>query len=229
MAQSPPLQVAPLFTSPSTTATVVLDYTPPPPLPTSVTHRPDTRRASGRCRRRLFNRRLSGCRHVVLTASHAPEIGREQTGHDGLRLAAVRQSVLLPPVCFCNSLSMYAGLCVFIYMSSPTYLQQLGWCICVLYAVGQQSLFIRCCCFHSSLPAGGTGRAVFESTNKAILADAFPAHKDAAFAAATAASGGSAALAFFVFPHLDKGAMVLITGVAAVISLAALFPVRRMK
>jgi hypothetical protein len=70
---------------------------------------------------------------------------------------------------------------------------------------------------------------VFESTNKAILADVFPAHKDAAFAAATAASGGSAALAFFVFPHLDKGVMVLITGVAAVISIAALFPVRNMK
>jgi hypothetical protein len=70
---------------------------------------------------------------------------------------------------------------------------------------------------------------VFESTNKAILADVFPFHKDAAFASATAASGGSAALAFFLFPHLDKAAMVLITGVSAVISVAALLPVRRLK
>ncbi len=70
---------------------------------------------------------------------------------------------------------------------------------------------------------------MFESTNKAILADVFSLQKEAAFASATAASGGSAALAFFLYPHLDKGAMVLITGVSAVISFAALLPVRRLK
>ncbi len=70
---------------------------------------------------------------------------------------------------------------------------------------------------------------MFESTNKAILADAFPVQKEAAFAAATAASGGSAALAFFLFPHLEKGAMVLITGISAIISIAALLPIRKLK
>ncbi len=73
------------------------------------------------------------------------------------------------------------------------------------------------------------GRAVFESTNKAILADVFPDRKDAAFASATAFSGGSAALAFFLFPHLGKDSMVLITGVAAAASVAALLPVRHLK
>jgi hypothetical protein len=76
---------------------------------------------------------------------------------------------------------------------------------------------------------GGIGRAVFESTNKAILADVFPLHKDAAFAAATAASGGSAAVAFFLFPHIDKAAMVVVTAASAVVALAALVPVRHLK
>ncbi len=62
-----------------------------------------------------------------------------------------------------------------------------------------------------------------------MLADVFPLHKDAAFASATAASGGSAALAFFIFPHIDKGAMVMITAVAAAVSLMALLPVRKLK
>jgi len=57
----------------------------------------------------------------------------------------------------------------------------------------------------------------------------FPAQKDAAFASATAASGGSAALAFFLFPHVDKGVMVVITGAAAAVSLLALLPVRKLK
>ena len=70
---------------------------------------------------------------------------------------------------------------------------------------------------------------MFESTNKAVLADVFPLHKDAAFASAIAASGGSAALAFFLFPHLDKNVMAVITGVSAAVSVAALLPVQRLK
>jgi hypothetical protein len=132
---------------------------------------------------------------------------------------------------------LYVSLCVFIYLSTSAYLQNLGWKICILYSLGASFIFISIYFLYLiqfgnywwTLSTGGIGRAVFESTNKAILADVFPFHKDAAFASATAASGGSAAMAFFLFPHLDKGTMVLITGISALISVVALVPVRRFK
>lgn len=48
----------------------------------------------------------------------------------------------------------------------------------------------------------GSGRAVFEATNKATFADFFPDDKPAAFANLILISGGSASLGFFIFPHL---------------------------
>lgn len=57
---------------------------------------------------------------------------------------------------------------------------------------------------------GGNGRAVFEGTNKATIADFFPDEKPAAFANVIITSGGSAAIAFYCFPSMSKLAISLL-------------------
>merc|ERR1711871_352882 len=49
---------------------------------------------------------------------------------------------------------------------------------------------------------GGNGRAVFEGTNKATVADFFPDKQPAAFANVIITSGGASSIAFFVFPFM---------------------------
>lgn len=65
----------------------------------------------------------------------------------------------------------------------------------------------------------GSGRAVFEGTNKAVFADFFPNDKEAAFANVIIQSGGSAAIAFFVFPYMSKEAKGIVCAVVALFSM----------
>lgn len=78
----------------------------------------------------------------------------------------------------------YAGAAIWVVLLSPEQLVGLGFGIVGIYAVV------------------GSGRAVFEGTNKALFADFFPDDKEAAFANVIVQSGGGAALAYFVFPLL---------------------------
>lgn len=52
----------------------------------------------------------------------------------------------------------------------------------------------------------GVGRGIFESTNKAVIADFFGDHAPAAFANVIWSSGGASALGFFMFPLLSGDA-----------------------
>jgi len=56
----------------------------------------------------------------------------------------------------------------------------------------------------------GLGRAVWEGTNKAVIADYFPGEKSAgAFANVVLQSGLSSAIGFFAFPHATQDQMVI--------------------
>ena len=65
----------------------------------------------------------------------------------------------------------------------------------------------------------GIGRAVFEGTNKAVVADFFPHDKEAAFSNVIVQSGGSAAIAFVLFPEFSREVKTSITLASAVVSL----------
>lgn len=83
-------------------------------------------------------------------------------------------------------------------------LQGWGWGIVVMYIIG------------------GSGRAVFESTNKATFADFFPNNAEGAFANVIVQSGVSSAFASFIFPHLSQVTMSIITGITGIIALYCL-------
>lgn len=72
--------------------------------------------------------------------------------------------------------------------------------------------------------AQGVGRGVFESTNKACVADFFSA-KDtpAAFANIVWSSGGSAAIGFFLFPHISLHLQSLVTCICALLGIVCYF------
>ena len=55
------------------------------------------------------------------------------------------------------------------------------------------------------------GRATFESTTKAVVADFFPLDAEAAFANVVVQSGGATAVAFFVFPYLSGASMAYVS------------------
>lgn len=80
----------------------------------------------------------------------------------------------------------------------------------------------------------GFGRAVFENTNKAVFADFFPQDTEAAFANVIVESGASSALAFFIFPALEKwfgketgkiikGSITVVTSLIAIVALHLAF------
>lgn len=77
----------------------------------------------------------------------------------------------------------------------------------------------------------GSGRAVFEATNKAVFADFFPNDKPGAFANLILLSGGSSSLGFFLFPHLTgtyelrwiMASMTIGFGVLAIVCLLIAF------
>lgn len=56
----------------------------------------------------------------------------------------------------------------------------------------------------------GAGRCIWESTNKAVMADFFGDRAPAAFANVVMANGGGSSIAFFLFPHLDRDTMLII-------------------
>lgn len=72
----------------------------------------------------------------------------------------------------------------------------------------------------------GSGRAVFEGTNKAVFAEFFPDNQEAAFANVIFQSGLSSSFAFFFFHYFSVVAQAIITvvtGVAAMIGLVLAF------
>ena len=79
----------------------------------------------------------------------------------------------------------------------------------------------------------GCGRACYEGTNKALYADYFPAHSEAAFANIVLAGGTASAVAYFVFPELGRparaGSALVAAGVAVVAYAGAEALYRRQK
>jgi MFS family permease len=98
----------------------------------------------------------------------------------------------------------YAAASVWVLILSPDDLVGLGFGIMGIYAVV------------------GSGRAVFEGTNKALFADFFPEDKEAAFANVIVQSGGGAALAYFVFPMLEHEVIGYITAGMALLGIICL-------
>ncbi|GAB5359135.1 hypothetical protein AAMO2058_000518500 [Amorphochlora amoebiformis] len=80
----------------------------------------------------------------------------------------------------------YFLIAVLVSAISKESLTSLGWGLVWIYIVA------------------GNGRAVFEGTNKAMIADLFPEHKPAAFANVIITSGGASAIAFYIFPQMSK-------------------------
>eukprot|EP00301_Raphidiophrys_heterophryoidea_P001390 c10673_g1_i1.p1 GENE.c10673_g1_i1~~c10673_g1_i1.p1 ORF type:complete len:464 (+),score=103.20 c10673_g1_i1:69-1394(+) len=56
----------------------------------------------------------------------------------------------------------------------------------------------------------GAGRCIFESTNKAVMADFFEKSAPAAFANVIWSSGGASTVAFFLFPEIHKTGQLII-------------------
>ena len=59
---------------------------------------------------------------------------------------------------------------------------------------------------HRDIPAGqaqGVGRGIFESTNKAVVADFFAADAPAAFSNVIWSSGGASAMGYFLFQNIS--------------------------
>lgn len=98
----------------------------------------------------------------------------------------------------------YTVMAVTVAILSQTQLTDLGWGIVYLYIIG------------------GSGRAVFESTNKATFADFFPDDKEGAFANVIVQSGGASALAFFVIPYMTKLQVTTITAATGGIAMFCL-------
>ena len=69
----------------------------------------------------------------------------------------------------------------------------------------------------------GSGRAVFEGTNKATFADFFPRDKEAAFANSVVFSGGSAAIGFLILPHISYVAMGVAGCIVSALAIPALY------
>mmetsp|Transcript_264 Transcript_264/g.442 ORF Transcript_264/g.442 Transcript_264/m.442 type:complete len:498 (-) Transcript_264:155-1648(-) len=65
----------------------------------------------------------------------------------------------------------------------------------------------------------GVGRCIFEGQNKAVMANFFPNHGAAWGANLIVASGGSSAIGFFLYPHLEKEQMALIGCIASALGL----------
>lgn len=83
----------------------------------------------------------------------------------------------------------------------------------------------------------GSGRAVFEATNKAVFADLFKDNKEEAFANLGFLSGISGALGFFIFPYLTKtykmrwimAGITIFSGVVAIIGILRVYQIVEQK
>jgi len=98
----------------------------------------------------------------------------------------------------------YTAVAFIVLALSEETLKDLGWGISFIYVIA------------------GSGRAVFESTNKATFADFFPNDAPGAFANLMFQSGGTSAVAFFLFPYLNKFTMALITGGTGILAIFGL-------
>ena len=98
----------------------------------------------------------------------------------------------------------FATMAFVVMALSSDKLQDLGWGLIFLYIIG------------------GSGRAVFESTLKATVADFFPQDKEAAFANILIASGGSSALAFIMFPLMSKMSKSVLSGAISIFAIVCL-------
>mmetsp|Transcript_16939 Transcript_16939/g.25421 ORF Transcript_16939/g.25421 Transcript_16939/m.25421 type:complete len:470 (+) Transcript_16939:66-1475(+) len=76
----------------------------------------------------------------------------------------------------------------------------------------------------------GCSRGVYESTNKAMIADFFPQQKLAAFANVIALFGGGSAIAFYLFPNLNEltsGIILAIISAEAIIGTVIAFAIHK--
>lgn len=106
----------------------------------------------------------------------------------------------------------YTVMALVIMVMTTRQLGDLGWGIVFIYVIG------------------GSGRAVFESTNKAVFADAWPNDKEAAFANVIVLSGGASAVAFFAIPYMSKietTSITAATGLLAIVCLVVFFRILR--
>jgi len=74
----------------------------------------------------------------------------------------------------------FTALACVVWFTPKELLRSMGWWVAILYVLQ------------------GSGRAVFENTNKAMVADFFPNDKEGAFSNVIFQSGGAAAFAFFM-------------------------------
>ena len=66
----------------------------------------------------------------------------------------------------------------------------------------------------------GVGRACFEGINKALYADFFKSHTEAAFANIVLANGVASAAAYFAFPELGRQLMATFALVSAIVAIS---------
>mmetsp|Transcript_5575 Transcript_5575/g.7420 ORF Transcript_5575/g.7420 Transcript_5575/m.7420 type:complete len:460 (+) Transcript_5575:36-1415(+) len=108
------------------------------------------------------------------------------------------------PVMICGCFS-YLVIAMVVVLVKDEKLESLKWGLVFLYIIA------------------GNGRAVFEGTNKAMVADFFPNQKEAAFANVIITSGGASAVAFYIFPLLSKLTMGLIVAVCCLYGIIGIF------
>ena len=68
--------------------------------------------------------------------------------------------------------------------------------------------------------AQGVGRGIFESTNKAVVADFFSSNAPAAFSNVIWSSGGASAVGYFLFKNISgktQAVIVAVTGIAGIV------------
>lgn len=122
-------------------------------------------------------------------------VGAENLGYFLSMTPAVATVLSVPYSTFANyfgkaPLMFFGSLCFalvsgLIWIMSFEKLTDLGYGICVLYILM------------------GSGRAVFENTNKALVADFFPADAEAAFANVIFQSGAASAVTFFIIAFAE--------------------------
>ena len=73
----------------------------------------------------------------------------------------------------------------------------------------------------------GVGRAVYESVNKALVADVFQERTQAAFSNAILQNGYASTVGFVIFPYMPIGAIIAVCSVAPIVSLPCLLALSR--
>eukprot|EP00298_Acanthocystis_sp_HF-20_P010486 c18881_g1_i1.p1 GENE.c18881_g1_i1~~c18881_g1_i1.p1 ORF type:complete len:458 (+),score=177.54 c18881_g1_i1:84-1376(+) len=107
------------------------------------------------------------------------------------------------PILVTGGIVFTAECAIFLAFSDKT-LGTWGWCV-VLYLLH------------------GAGRGIFESTNKAVIADFFPTKAPAAFANVIVSSGGASSIGFFLFPNVSRDVQLVVCIIFAVLHIFTAF------